>query len=187
MTSLESPPIAMVPFDDAWGLALGAFGVAALLFLFWSQSGSRPLLFGSVAGLAVAVLTLAADRIVVTDREAVAGLFDRLAAAAQVGDTATILGAFAPGSEQRRTEADRTLERFRPDEVKVTRIDVAVDGRGPGRRARAELLVHARGTLRGDVAGPGTLLLDVDVDLRENAGRWLITDFDFPDRRLRGR
>lgn len=187
MPSVESLPIATVPFEDAWGLALGAFGVAALLFLLWSQSGSRPLLFGSMAGLAVAVVTLAADRIVVTDREAVAGLFDRLAAAAQAGDTATILDAFDTDSQQIRTEADRTLERFRPDEVKVTRVDVTIDGRGPGRRARAELLVHARGTLRGDVAGPGTLLLDVDVGLRENAGRWLITDFDFPDRRLPGR
>ncbi len=176
-----SPAPATIPFENPWGLVLGAAALGALLLLLWSQSGSRPLFLSGLAAAAVAVGALAADRLVVTDREAVVGLFDRLAMAAEAGDTATILDAFDPAVAPPRAEAERALGEFRADEVRVTRIDVAVEGRGPGRRARADLLVHARGTFQGAAAGPGNLLVDLVVDLREASGRWLITDFDHRD------
>ena len=184
---VAAPTVAALPFDDAWGLVLGAAGAAALLFLLWSQSGSKPLLLSGVAAVAVAMGAFAADRFVVTDREAVEGLFERLAVAAEAGDSATILGAFDPAAAPPRAEAERVLGEFRPDEVRVTRIDVAVDGRGAGRRARADLLVHARGTFQRAASGPGNLLVDLGVDLREASGRWLITDFEIRDGRVPGR
>lgn len=179
--------IAAIPFDDPWGLVLGAVAVAALLFLLWSQSGARPLLLGGLAGLAVALGALAADRLVVTDREAVEGLFERLAAAAEAGDTATILDAFDPAVAPPRAEAERALREFRAEEVRVTRIDVVSAGRGPGRRARADLLAHVRGSFQGNAAGPGNFLVDLAVDLHESAGRWLITGFERRDGHPPGR
>lgn len=171
------PPLASVPFESAWPAAIGAVAVAVACLLLWSQAGDRRLLAASLLSLVVAGVAVLADRLVITDREAVENLFESLARAAERGDAATILDAIDPAMLPVRLEAERALREFRPDEVRITRCDVTVEGAGPDRRARADLLVHARGAL-GAGGGPANLLVDLRVDLRHDAGRWLVADFE---------
>jgi len=171
--------LAVVPCHDSWPIVLGAGVLAAILVLLWSQSGTRGLLPAAMVALVVAGASAAIDRIVVTDREAIENLFDHLATAAERADAATILAAFDPAVEPPRAAAEQALRDFRPEEVRITRIDVALQGTGPGRSARADLLVHARGNFQGAGGiGAGAFLVDLRVDLRESGGSWLITDFD---------
>lgn len=171
-------PVAAVPFDSSWPVVLVAGAVAALCLLHWSQAGQKPSLAAMILALAVAAGAVVADRVVVTDRERVEELFPRLARAAEAGDAATILAAFDPALGLPRDKAERALREFRPEEVRITRLDVVVRGPPEDRRARAELLVHTRGDVRGAGGGGAVAaLLELSVDLRKDGDRFLITDF----------
>lgn len=169
----------MVPFHDAWPWAIGGFVVAAIALLLWSQAGQKAFLVAMAASLVVGVGCLLADWLVVTDREEVELLFPRLARAAEAGDAATILDALDPTLGDVRAEAERALREFHPEEVRITRLDVAVTGPTTDRRARAAMLIHTRGDGRAaGTAGPVAALIDLTVDLRREGNRFLITDFD---------
>jgi hypothetical protein len=116
---------------------------------------------------------------VVTDREQIERLFPTLAQAAEAGDTATILDSLDPSLDPLRAEAERVLREFHPDEVRITSIDVTVTGPESDRRARADMIIHARGEARSGGAGaPVSTLIDLAVDLRKVGRRFLITDFE---------
>lgn len=173
---LATLPVAAVPFDTPWPVVLVAGAAAVLFLLLWSQAGRRPFLIGMILSLAVAAGAIVADRVVVTDRERVEALFPRLAVAAEAGDAATILAAFDPAFDIPRAEAERALREFRPEEVRITRLEVTVSGPPEDRRARADLLARVRGDARGPgMAGPAAALLDLSVNLRKIGDRFLIT------------
>lgn len=174
---LAALPVAAVPFDTPWPVVLVAGAAAGLFLLLWSQAGRRPFLIGMILSLAVAAAAIVADRVVVTDQERVEALFPRLAAAAEAGDAATILAALDPAFDSLRAEVEQAVREFHPDEVRITRLEVTVNGPPEDRRARADLLARVRGNARGpNVAGPAAALLDLSVDLRKVGDRFLITD-----------
>jgi hypothetical protein len=72
------------------------------------------------------------------------------------------------------------LREFRPEEVRITRLDVTLNGPAEARLARAEMLIHTRGDARGagGVSGPLSALIDLTVDLRKDGDQFLITDFE---------
>jgi hypothetical protein len=170
----------MTPFHDAWPWAIGCAVVAAVSLLLWSQAGQRAFLVAMAAALVVGVGCLLADWLVVTDREQIERLFPKLARAAETGDTGAILAALDPSLSPLRSEAERALREFRPQEVRITRLDVTLNGPAEARLARAEMLIHTRGDARGPggVSGPLAALIDLTVDLRKEGGQFLITDFE---------
>jgi hypothetical protein len=169
----------MMPFHDAWPWAIGCAVVAGVSLLLWSQAGQRVFLVAMAAALVVGVGCLLADWLVVTDREQIERLFPKLARAAETGDTGAILAALDPSLSPLRSEAERALREFRPEEVRITRLDVTLNGPAETRLARAEMLIHTRGDARGagGVSGPLAALIDLTVDLRKEGDRFLITDF----------
>jgi hypothetical protein len=169
----------MIPFHDAWPGAIGCFIAAGICLLLWSQAGQRAFLLAMAAALVLGSAALAADWLVVTDREQIERLFPTLAQAAEAGDTATILDSLDPSLDPLRAEAERVLREFHPDEVRITSIDVTVTGPESDRRARADMIIHARGEARSGGAGaPVSTLIDLAVDLRKVGRRFLITDFE---------
>ena len=170
----------MMPFHDAWPWAIGCAVVAVVSLLLWSQAGQRAFLVAMAAALVGGVGCLLADWLVVTDREQIEILFPRLARAAETGDTSTILAALDPALAPLRSEAEQALREFRPEEVRITRLDVTLRGPAVARLARAEMLIHTRGDARGagGASGPVAALIDLTVDLRKDGGRFLITDFE---------
>jgi hypothetical protein len=169
----------MIPFHDAWPGAIGCFIAAGICLLLWSQAGQRAFLLAMAAALVLGSAALAADWLVVTDREQIERLFPTLAQAAEAGDTATILDSLDPSLDPLRAEAERVLREFHPDEVRITSIDVTVTGPESDRRARADMIIHARGEARSGGAGATvSTLIDLAVDLRKVGRRFLITDFE---------
>lgn len=176
---------AMLPVESPWAWVGVAATVAALSFLVWAQSADlRFLVTAGLAGLAGAG-AIVTDQLVITDRERIEALFPRLAEAAEAGDHATILAAFAPEAREARDAAAAILQQFTPEEVRITTMQVDVPAGSPARGARAEFLVRTRGTLRG--ATPWNGIVDFDVQLRNDGDRWLIVDVDIPDERPLGR
>ena len=170
----------MMPVHDAWPWAIGCAVVAAVSLLLWSQAGQRAFLVTMAAALVVGVGCLLADWLVVTDREQIERLFPKLARAAETGDTEAIFAALDPSLSPLRSEAERALREFRPEEVRITRLDVTLNGPSEARLARAEMLIHTRGDARGagGVSGPLSALIDLTVDLRKEGDQFLITDFE---------
>lgn len=174
-----------LPVESPWAWVGVAAGVAAVSFLVWAQSADlRFLVAAGLAGLAGAG-AIVTDQLVLTDRERIEALFPRLAEAAETGDHATILAAFAPEAGTERDAAAEILEQFTAEEVRITTMEVDVPDRSPALRARAEFLVRTRGTLRG--ATPWSGIVAFDVQLRRDGDRWLIVDVEIPDERPLGR
>lgn len=169
-----------MPFDDAWPWTIGCAAMAGVSVLLWSQAGQRGFLVTMAAALFVGVGCVLADWLVVTDREQIEQLFPRLARAAETGDTEAILAALDPSLSPLRSEAERALREFRPEEVRITRLDVTLKGPVEARLARAEMLIYTRGGESGvgGVSRPLSALIDLTVDLRKAGDQFLITDFE---------
>ena len=181
-----SPPpavlvAAMLPVESPWSWVSVAALVAALSFLAWAQSADPRFLVAMALAFLVGAGAIATDRLVVTDREWIETMFLRLAQAAEEGDDATILAAFAPEAHEVRDAAAEILAQFTAEEVRITTMEVDVPAGNAATTARATFLVRTRGTLRGSTPVNG--LIDFDVTLHKDGDRWLIADFEIPEGR----
>jgi len=172
----------MIPFEQSTTAVLGLAILAITAGGWFLHSRSRPF---AVAGAVLAALGAAADltdRLVVTDREAIVDLLPRLAAAAQRRDAATVLAAIDPAIRPLREEAQALLDRLRPEEIRITRLDVTVDRTATPRTATADLLVR----YVGDVGGPGgpatgQAIVPLALGLHKPAAVWLVTEARIDD------
>lgn len=165
--------LALVPCEDSLPI-VGGCGLAAVAGLVvWLRTAGRAWLVGSVLAVAYGAAALSADLLVVTDREALQAFFPRLARAAEAGDVETVLAAIDPALRPLRAEAEQALARARPTAILFTRMEIVVDPGSPSRTARADLIVRVTG--RWLEGGVGTGLVGLDVRLRKEGERWLIT------------
>lgn len=161
---------------------VAASGVAAVAAgLWWLRSQERWLLVAAGAFGLIAVSLHLADRLVVTDREQLTTLLYSLAAAAEQQDLPTILAAIDPAAGELRDEAERIVTRYRPSEVRITKLFVDVDSSASRGTASADLIVRATGRI-GDQASEASSLVGGTVELRkqtDSSDRWLVKSFAF--------
>lgn len=170
---------AMLPVESPWAWVGVAAGVAALSFLVWAQSADLRFLVAAGLAALVGAGAIVTDQFVVTDRERIEALFPRLAEAAEAGDHATILAAFAPEARASRDAAAEILRQFIPEEVRITTMQVDIPPVREATTARANFLVRTRGTLHGSTPWSG--IVEFDVPLRRDGDHWLIVDVRVPD------
>lgn len=162
-----------MPFEDALPLVAGC-GLAAIVGLvMWLRTPAPGWLGLALAALVAGGGFLAADLLVVTDREALQELFPRLARAAEAGDVETVLAAIDPAERALRDTVARELGRARATAVLITRLEVTVEPGRPVRSARVDMIVRVTG--RWIDGGSGTALVGLDVRVRKEADRWLVT------------
>jgi hypothetical protein len=162
-----------VPYEDSLPLVAGC-GLAALAgMIVWLRTTGRGWLGLALLALIAGGAALAADLLVVTDREALHEFFPRLARAAEVGDVETVLAAIDPAERSLRDTVARELRRTRASSVLITRLEVTVESGRPARSARADLIVRVTG--RWIDGGSGTALVGLDVRLRNERDCWLVT------------
>lgn len=163
-----------MPYESSWPLVAACLLGAATSAFIWLRLQTRgPAILAAVLAV-VGLGVLAADRLVVTDREWLRGLFPRLARAAETRDVTTIMAALDPELRPLRDEAEQVLDRVRPTEVRVARIDVVIEA-GTPRRAEAKMLVRVTGNVV-DERTPGTVVVGVTVRLEKKGDRWLVQD-----------
>lgn len=162
-----------MPWEDSLPLVAGC-GLAAIVGLvMWLRTLARVWLGLALAALVAAGGFLAADLLVVTDREALQEFFPRLARAAEAGDVETVLAAIDPAERSVRDAAVRAIGRAQASAVLITRLEVTVAPGRPARSARADMIVRVTG--RWIDGGSGTALVGLDVRLRKEGERWLVT------------
>jgi hypothetical protein len=86
-----------------------------------------------------------AGRLVETDREYLEALFPRLAAAAARQDLTPIFAVLDPELHALRDEAERPIKLTKPNEVRITKLAVAVDSTTSPPTAAADLIFRVSG------------------------------------------
>lgn len=179
---MPSRVAAMIPFEQSTTAVLGLAILAITAGGWFLHSRSRPFAVACAVLAALAAAADLTDRLVVTDREVIQELLPSLAAAAQRRDAATVLAAIDPAIRPLRSEAQELLDRLRPEEIRITRLDVTVDRTTTPRTATADLLVR----YVGDVGGPGgpatgQTIVPLALRLHKPAGVWLVTEARIDD------
>lgn len=163
------------PFESSLPIVI-ACGVAAAIAAFvWTRVQTRGWLVAAGIGLTAGAAAFAADRWVVTDREQLVELFPRLARAAERQDVDAILAVIDPELRPVRDEAEDVLRRVKPTDVRITRLNVAVNRSQRPPEATVDMIVRVTGNLI-EPAGQGTALADVRVQMHKKDGHWLVRD-----------
>ncbi|MBM3956078.1 MAG: hypothetical protein FJ309_15960 [Planctomycetes bacterium] len=172
----------MIPFEQSTAVVVGMGLLAIAAGAWFVHARVRTAAVACALLAALAAGADLADRLVVTDREAVEDLLPRLAAAAERRDAATVLASIDATIRPLRDETQGLLDRLCPTEIRITKLEVDVDRSITPRTATAELLVR----YVGDVGGPGSpatgqTLVPLVLRLHKPAGRWLVTEARIDD------
>jgi hypothetical protein len=100
-----------------------------------------------------------------------------LAEAAEAGDTATLLASIDASAAEMRAETERIINRYKPDEVTITKCFVEVDSDSDPPTAIADVIVRTRGMVDGTM--PGSSLVGGTIEYVKRGETWLVTNFEF--------
>lgn len=132
--------------------------------------------FVLVFGLIVAAY-LCYDFLRETETDRVEAVTYSLAEAAEAGDTATLLASIDGSAAEMRAEAERIINRYKPDEVTITKCFVEVDSDSDPPTAIADVIVRTRGMVDGTM--PGSSLVGGTIEYVKRGETWLVTNFEF--------
>ncbi len=112
-----------------------------------------------------------------TERDRVEAVTYSLAEAAEAGDTATLLASIDASAAEMRAETERIINRYKPDEVTITKCFVEVDSDSDPPTAIADVIVRTRGMVDGTM--PGSSLVGGTIEYVKRGETWLVTNFEF--------
>lgn len=162
-----------MPFQDSLSLLAGCFAGAGLFVWLWRMAGQTIWLGLAAVAAAAGIGAATIDHFVITDREELELLLPRLARAVQEKDLPTLLAAIAPEVRPVQRQAEEAVERFRPSQVVVTKLQIDVDQTTEPVSAVAECLVRVRGRIAAQNEAMGIVAATVALQKRD---RWLVTD-----------
>jgi hypothetical protein len=132
--------------------------------------------FVLVFGLIVAAY-LCYDFLRETETDRVEAVTYSLAEAAEAGDTATLLASIDASAAEMRAETERIINRYKPEEVTITKCFVEVDSDSDPPTAIADVIVRTRGMVDGTM--PGSSLVGGTIEYVKRGETWLVTNFEF--------
>lgn len=171
----------MIFVESPWFWMLSGLAVEAALAIALLRSQRGYLIW---VMLGVAVLTLGGlglERLVVTEREAVAMTLDAGAAAAEANDVNRLLDCISPQAQKPRNFARWVLSQATIQEARVRDLEIKINRLTSPPTASARFLAVGRGRDRGGQIPYEVFARRVTVTLRLEGGRWLATDFTIED------
>jgi hypothetical protein len=128
----------------------------------------------AVMGLAVLV-----DRLVVTDREAVANTIYQAATSAERNDLNAVSEFISPSAPEVKAEARRWIGQAKVSSVSISAMEVTVDRAAKPMTATASFRVYATGELTDrTMPYPFTYLGRLEVKFVQSGQRWLVTEYE---------
>jgi hypothetical protein len=164
---LESPwPILLIGIaaEAALGLALLRTGQGKWL---WAMSGVAVVV---VAGLLV-------EHFVVTDRKLIAQTLDTAAAAVQANNLPRLLDCIAPEAQKTLADSKRLLGRYVFKTGRIYSLDIKINRWTSPPTAKVHFLAFGEASDRRGEIPMSAYSRGVDVELRWENGRWLVTDY----------
>lgn len=162
-----------MPFENALPLVAGLGATAVVALVLWLRTMARAWVIVALLATLAGAAALAADLCVVTDREALEELFPRLARAAERGDVGEVLAAIDPAAGTLRVDAERALARAKASTVWITKLEIDLAPDRAPRTATVDMIVRVTGNWID--GGSGTAIVRLDVRMRKDGDRWLVT------------
>lgn len=168
-------------FEQPLTIVLLSVGLLTGLAITWITTGYKSLLYALIAGAVLAVLLLVAERMVVTDREAIEVTLQQMARDVASNVPARLKRHISASAPQIQAAADAEMPRYKFESLRITkihRIDVQADAEP--RTAVVEFNIIARGTFGsgGDVLADATIPRWVELDLiKDPDGEWRVTGY----------
>ena len=147
----------------------------------WTASGRKELLYalGTVVGLTV--IMLIAERLIVTDREAIRSTLNEIAHDVQNNDVAKVVSHIAQGSTSLVQKAQGEMPNYDFTVCRVTKVHkIDVDANSEPRSAIVEFNVRVEGTFKAPgIEASGVYPRWVKLQLiRESDGKWRVQNYE---------
>ena len=167
-----------------WLLLIFLGVVGALLAAMWATTGRREPLWGAVAAAGLLPVVWLAERLVVTDREAVEATLYEIAADVKSNNRAAVLAHIYSGAPALRRQAAQEMPNYSFTECKVNkihRIEVSTSDRPPSAEAEFNVYVSGTFTYAGQTAS-GDFPRYVALKLRRDTdGKWRVENYAHAD------
>lgn len=155
----------------------------------WASTGKRWLLVPLSLAILLTIGGLVAERLIVTDREAIRATLVEIARDVESNDIQALIGHLYSGAPQLRAKAEAELPNYKFQSCRVTKVhNIDVDATVEPRSAVVEFNVKAEGTFKdGGFEYGDTVLRWVQLQLvRERDGRWTVQNYrhEFPQQML---
>jgi hypothetical protein len=168
-------------FDAPLYIVLIALVLGVLLGVAWTSSGRKELLYALGALVLLTVVMLIAERLVVTDREAIRAKLAEIAGDVEANDVERVTAHIAKGNPSLVQEAQNEMPHYDFTECRVTKIHkIDVDASAEPRSAVVEFNVRVDGKFgQGglEIRGPGLRWIQLHM-VREEDGQWRVQDYD---------
>ena len=169
--------------ENPWpAVTVGAIAelILAIVLL---RTGNGRLLWSMGAVLVGVVALVILERAVVTEREQVEQTLEDICAALERNNPAELLAFISPSATQIRSLAERNMQRFIFEEVKLTGDLVVRLEQGTPPRAVATFIGRADVRDRKGQAVYDHVIQRAQVTLEKSGDRWLVTGFELKELR----
>jgi len=167
--------------ESPWPILFGSIIVEAVLALALLRTGRGRLLWAMVGVGVFALLGLLAERLIVTDQEAVTNTLETAVTAVENNDIEGLLGCISPTAKQPRNASRWVLERFDVDKAAIRELKIDFNRLKSPPTANAHFQAIGRGTDRKGEIPYHAYGQRVVVHLRLERDRWLVTGYGIED------
>jgi hypothetical protein len=165
--------------EDPTPILVGGGLMLLVLAGFFLKTGRGLVLVGMAVVAMVMGLAVLVDRLVVTDREAVANTIYQAAAAAERNDLNAVMDFISPSAPEVKAEARRWIGQAKVESVSISAMEVTLDRAAKPMTATAEFRVYATGQLTDRrMPYPFNYLSRLLVRLQHSGDRWLVTEYE---------
>jgi hypothetical protein len=167
--------------ESPWPVLFIGIVVEAALGLALLKTGRGKLLWAMIGVGVLTLLGLVVERLVVTDREAVADTLDAAAAAVEANDLERLLSYISPTAQRPQADSRFVLGRFEVSKARVRNLEVSINRLTSPPTAKAKFTAFGQGRDRQGVFPYQAYSQQVIVELRLEGDRWLVTDYSVED------
>ena len=167
----------MIFLESPWPFLLLGIVAEAVLGLVLLRSGQGKWLWAMVGVGVVAIGGLLAEHFVVTDRKLIAQTLDTAAAALQANNLPRLLDCISPGAQRVRTHSQRLLGRYHFRTSHIYDLNIKINRYTSPPTAKVHFLAFGEGEDRHGLIPRGGYSRGVEVELRWENDRWLVTDY----------
>ncbi len=172
----------MMFLESPWPAVLLGVAAEAILLVVLLRSG-RGVLLWAIGGVALlTALAVTVEQLVPTDRKQVTATLQEAAGALEVNDLERLLATISPAAAETRAAAHWAIDTVFFVQLRIHNLEIAIDSHASPPTARSTFTVLASGRdRRGEMEAAFRRPVRMEVDLRRESGRWLITAHRFAD------
>ncbi|MGA2618723.1 MAG: hypothetical protein ABSF26_14005 [Thermoguttaceae bacterium] len=175
----------MMFLESPWPALLLGIAAEAILLVILVRSG-RGVLLWAIGGVALlTALAVVVEQLIPTHRKQVTATLQGAAAALEANDLERLLETISPAAADTRAAARWALDTALFVQLQIRNLEIAINSTTSPPTARTTFTAVATGRdRRGEIEGVFSRPVRMEVDLRRESGRWLITAHRFLDEEM---